>query len=318
VPDNPDEPDEPDRPPKPDEPGTPGEPRGSREPAEPWWPPGGYAGIGDEATPDLAGQLAAITTLGWRSIELRTVGGVALGDLDRAGTRALVTAVTARGIGVVCLDSRIGNWSRPITHPFAEDLDELRALAPLCAELGTRYVRIMSYPNDGLPETRWRQEVFERIGRLAREAERLGVTLLHENCAGWAASDAERTLDLLAVAGCPALRVLFDIGNGVAHGYPAADLLADLVPFVAHVHVKDAVGAKEKTGYVLPGEGDAGVTECLRILHDGGYAGALSIEPHLGLQPHLGAGAGDPAAFVDAGRRLVRLVREEVLAEVRR
>jgi sugar phosphate isomerase/epimerase len=276
------------------------------------WPAGGLAGIGDEAAPGLDDQLRAVALFGWDAIELRTVDGAALSDLDRAARGRLVTAVHAAGVRVVCLDSRIGGWAGTVTGPFERDLTELDALAGLSGELGVRYVRVMSYPNAGLPEPLWRREVVDRLRRLADIAEAAGITLLHENCAGWAADRADRALDLLDAVASPALRLLFDVGNGVAHGYKAPDLLADLVPFVEHVHVKDAVGGGEDTTYTLPGDGVAGVRECLRLLRDGGYAGALSIEPHLATRPHEDrwADAGGVAAFAAAGHRLAELVRD--------
>jgi L-ribulose-5-phosphate 3-epimerase len=280
------------------------------------WPVGGFAGIGDEAAPDLPGQLAAIEQLGWRALELRTVDGVALADLDRPALGRLIGSVHRAGVSVVCLDSRIGGWAGSIADPFDHDLVELRALTGLCAELDTRYVRIMSYPDAGLSQQQWRREVLDRVRRLTDVAESAGITLVHENCAGWAASSAERALDLLAAADSPALRLLFDTGNGVAYGYRAVDLLAELVPSVAHVHVKDAVGGGADTAYTLPGDGQAEVTSCLRMLRDGGYQGALSIEPHLATRPHEGrwATAGASAAFVAAGRRLAELTRLSAVA----
>jgi sugar phosphate isomerase/epimerase len=245
-------------------------------------------------------------------VELRTVDGHALADLDRAGCDRLVRAVHAAGLRVVCLDSQIGGWAGTIADPLDRDTDELAALAGLCAELGTGYVRIMSYPNAGLSGTDWRRAVVDRIRVLADLAASAGITLLHENCVGWAAASAERALDLLDAVGSPALRLLFDIGNGVAHGYDAASLLADLVPFVAHVHVKDAVGGGADTTYTLPGDGKAGVARCLRLLRAGGYPGALSIEPHLATRPHDGRWADETgtASFTDAGRRLAELVED--------
>ncbi|KDN22617.1 sugar phosphate isomerase/epimerase family protein [Amycolatopsis rifamycinica] len=274
------------------------------------WPAGGLAGIGDEAAPDLDGQLAAVRTLGWQAVELRTVDGHAVADLDRPGRDRLVRAVHAAELRVVCLDSRIGGWAGTITEPLDRDTEELTALIGLSAELGTRFVRIMSYPNAGLPAAEWRSAVVDRIRVLADLAAAAGITLLHENCAGWAATSAERSLELLDAVGSPALRLLFDVGNGVAHGYDAPSMLAELVPFVAHVHVKDAVGEGAGTTYTLPGDGKAGVAECLRLLRAGGYAGALSIEPHLATRPHEGwwADVTGKASFIAAGRRLAELV----------
>jgi L-ribulose-5-phosphate 3-epimerase len=274
-----------------------------------------FAGIGDEAAPELAGQLAAIRELGWHALELRTIGGVALADLPDREFHAVAESLRAEEISVPCVDSRIGNWARPITTPFHQDLAELDILARRCAELGARYVRIMSYPNDGFPSGVWRQRVVDRIRRLTERAERAELVLLHENCSGWAGASAERTLDLIEAVDSPALRVLFDTGNGVAHGYPGIDLLRGLAPYVEHVHVKDAVSGVDGAVYTVPGAGQARVADCLRLLIDTGYSGFLSIEPHLSIQPHAGhavAGGGTAERFVWAGRCLERLVRGQL------
>jgi sugar phosphate isomerase/epimerase len=267
------------------------------------------AGIGDEAAVSLPGQLGTITALGWPAIELRTVDHRALADLDGAMFGRVRDAVAATGVRVVCLDSRIGDRSRPITDPPEADLRELDVLAERCAELGARFIRVMSYPSGGLDEPEWRARVLDRFALLGDRAACHGVLLLHENCAGWASSDPDRMLRLLDAAG-PCLRLLFDTGNGIEHGYDAPAVLERILPHVEHVHVKDAVGGPGRAQYVLPGDGTAGVRECLRLLHDHSYHGALSLEPHLVTRPHEGVQGNDPEPFLRAGRRLERLLAE--------
>lgn len=268
------------------------------------------AGIGDEAASALPDQIAAITELGWGGIELRAVDGSALADLDSSRFMRVRRAVEDSGLRVVCLDSRIGNWSRPITAPPDVDLRELDVLAERCTSLGTRYVRIMSYLADGLDEPEWQARVLERVALLGERAARHGVVLLHENCSGWAGSDPERMLRLLD-AGGPCLRLLFDVGNGVEHGYDSRAVLERILPHVEHVHVKDAIGVPGATEHVLPGDGYAHVHECLEMLLARGYAGAFSLEPHLVTRPHEGVAGTDPGPFLEAGRRLERLVQDE-------
>lgn len=247
-------------------------------------------GIGDEAAAGLDEQIATHQALGWGHLELRTVDGVAIADLDEHGMRRVVDQVVHSGLNVVCLASRIGGWARPVSTPLEHDLAELSTLAELARAIGTRYVRIMSYPNDGYPEAEWAAEVTRRIRVLVAEAERHGIVLLHENCSGWAARSGERAAALLdAVDGSAHLRFLFDIGNPVAHGYDGETYLRAVLPQVAHVHVKDAVPVDgEEAAFVLPGEGKADVAGCLELLLGSGYRGVLSIEPHVSVLPHLG------------------------------
>jgi sugar phosphate isomerase/epimerase len=206
------------------------------------------------------------------------------------------------------VDSRIANWERPITGRFEDDLDELAVLAYRCARLGTPYLRVMSYPNAGLGEPEWARRVIDRMSALSAKAAEAGLTLVHENCAGWAGRDPVRMRRLAEAAG---LRLLFDVGNGIAYGYDAFEVLSEVVDLVEHVHIKDALGDAGHTEYVMPGEGASRVADCVRLLLDHGYQGTFSIEPHLQVRPHEhrgGAGPDGAALFVAYGRRLESLV----------
>lgn len=266
-----------------------------------------FAGITDEAADDLGGQIAALDALGWRTIELRTLDRVPVAELTDERFDEVATTLADRSMDVVCLASRIGGWGRPVTTDFRHDLTELDVLARRARSIGTRYLRIMSYPNDGLGAHDWRRQATARITVLAEHAERHGVTLLHENCSGWAGTNAERMLELLDEVASPALKLLFDTGNGVAHGYDGFDLLADIADHVEHVHVKDA----DEHGFTIPGEGEARVADCVKLLQANGYSGAWSLEPHLAIQPHEpGVLAHDAAAtFIAAGRAMAGLIR---------
>ncbi|MFI9007749.1 sugar phosphate isomerase/epimerase family protein [Actinosynnema sp. NPDC053489] len=255
------------------------------------------AGVTDEAAPDLAGQLAVLADLGWSHVELSTVAGRAVADLDDGGFTSVAGELAARGVRVVGMASRIGGWARPISGPFGDDLAELDVLLRRCAVLGARFVRIGSYPNAGLSARRWRDRVVGRVSVLAELAEAAGVVLVHENRSGWVGGSAERALDLLDAVGSPALKLLFDTGDGVARGYDGYALLREVVAHVAHVHVRDAAGSRP----VPPGSGDARVADCVRLLRANGYRGAWSLVPR-------GARPADPA-FLAAGRALAALVR---------
>jgi L-ribulose-5-phosphate 3-epimerase len=265
------------------------------------------AGITDEAAHDLTTQIEVLVELGWPAIELRAIDRQAVADLTDDQFAAAATALADNGLRVICLSSRIGNWARPITADFDHDLAELDVLARRARSIGTRYLRIMSYPNDGLSDPDWRKRVVTRITALTRRAEAAGVTLLHENCSGWAGTNATRMLELLEEVASPALKLLFDTGNGVAHGYDGFDLLSDIVGHVEHVHVKDA----DVHGFTIPGEGTARIADCVKLLRANGYRGAWSLEPHLSLRPHEpGELAADAVtSFLAAGRAMARLVR---------
>lgn len=266
-------------------------------------------GIGDEAALGIAEQVAVHQRLGWRHLELRSVDGVAIAELPQALIADIAARIAAAGLSVPCLDSRIGNWARPVTCSFDAELAELDGVLAAAVRLGTRYVRVMSYPNDGLGEAAWGDEAARRLRVLAARAADRGVVLLHENCSGWAGTSAERAAALLSEV--DNLRALFDIGNPVAHGYDGLEYLAAVLPWVEHVHVKDALPASETRPDVVftePGQGQARLADCLTMLLDAGYPGVFSIEPHVAVLPHAGQRA-DPgvvlARYLDYGNRLV-------------
>jgi sugar phosphate isomerase/epimerase len=257
-------------------------------------------GIADEASPTLDGQLDAHAELGWNTVELRGIDGVNVGQLDDAAFDRVRATLARRGFGVTCFASAIANWSRRITGDFALDTGDLSRSAPRMRKLGTRFIRIMSWPNDGLPEPAWRREVFRRMKELVRIAEDGGVVLAHENCSGWGGESPENLAALVGEIGSPALRIVFDTGNPVAHGGPrdiAWKFYKAARPFIEYFHVKDCVPGEKAETYTYPGEGWGMVREIIADLLATGYAGAFSIEPHIAAQVHTGKG---PAAGLDA------------------
>ncbi len=291
---------------------------GTRPERAPGTPRVAFAGIGDEAGDTLDEQLRALEQLGWSTIELRTLDGCALAALDERSFARVADELGGRDVEVVAVASQLGGWDRPITRDVAHDVAELTVLADRCQRLGTRLVRVMSFLDGGLDEDAWGRRAIARLGELARRAQDAGLVLVHENCTGWAARSAERMLRMLDEVASPGLGLLFDTGNGIEYGYDAVDLLEPIAERVEHVHVKDAVATPAGARYVAPGSGDVDVAGCLTRLLAAGYAGAWSLEPHVDLRPHEGAGATCDVAprgdrFVACGRALERLVDDAVL-----
>jgi sugar phosphate isomerase/epimerase len=88
--------------------------------------------------------------------------------------------VDAAGVRVSAIGSPIGKI--PVGAPLAPELDRMRRVADVAAELGTTLVRVFSFfiPAGASPE-RYRGQVIDRMGALARIAEERGLILAHEN-----------------------------------------------------------------------------------------------------------------------------------------
>ncbi|GAB3862779.1 hypothetical protein GCM10029963_69790 [Micromonospora andamanensis] len=255
---------------------------------------GRVCGIGDEAAPGLVRQLDVHRDLGMSGVELRTVDGRGLHELGTDEVADLRRQVEASGLRVPVLDTPIGNWSTTVATDLDTELSILNRTATVAHALNCRWLRVMSYPNDGRPDDAWAAESLRRMRLLTDEACRLGVVLLHENCQGWAGASAANTLRMLDHVDSPHLRLIFDVGNGLAYGYQAEEFLAQVLPWVEHVHIKN--GHRDPDGqarFTLPDAGELDLAACIRQLEAAGYRGWYSLEPHVAHIPHLQV-SGDP------------------------
>lgn len=273
------------------------------------------SGIADEAGASIETQIRAHQMLGWQYIEVRNVDGTQFTDLSPSAFDAACAALEAAGMKVSAFASGIANWACKITDPFVQSVDTLNRAIPRMQRLGTRFIRVMSYPNDALADDQWRDEAVRRMQILGRMAEDAGIVIAVENCDGWASTSAENYARFFEMVGSPAVKAVYDTGNTGSHGLTNTWTWYQLAkPHIGYVHIKDHTGpADDSQGdHVWPGEGIGCVAETLNDLAREGYDGFVSIEPHLEAVIHEGEQVGhDEAAFrtyVEYGQRLIQLI----------
>jgi sugar phosphate isomerase/epimerase len=242
------------------------------------------SGISDGAGASIDVQIKAHLELGWSNIELRCIDGVNLTAIDDDKFDEVFKKVSDAGLQVSCFASAIANWARPVTTPFDVDVEELKRAVARMHRMKTKFIRIMSYPNDEKQpwdEIEWKTEVIRRLKELARIAEEGGVMLLHENCSGWGGKNYQNNLELLQEIDSPAFRALFDSGNPVVYGQDSWVWYQAVKDCIEYVHIKDAVLEDDKPQYTYCGEGDGQTKKILHDLAASGYDGIVSIEPHI-------------------------------------
>lgn len=272
------------------------------------------SGIADEAGKNIERQIKAHKELGWNHIEVRNVDGKNLTDVDEAKFEQISEKLDEAKIQVCCFASQLANWARKISGDFNLDIEELKRAIPRMHRLDTKYIRIMSYPNDNWNDRDWRKQVMTRLKELARIAEDGGVVLVHENCNGWGGQDPEKALDIIETVNSPHLRFLLDTGNKPHREGTPWDISQKIKDYIAHVHIKDWGREGKKFVFVFPGEGDCQVGKIIKDLLSSGYKGGFSIEPHMASIIHLGKKAEDPEAvyrlYLEYGRKAQALVEE--------
>jgi len=293
-------------------------------------------GIGDEAGALLDHQIAATRALGWRSIEARNVQvgeypPANIHDLPDPAFERAVEKLEAAGVGVCCFGSAIANWGKRITDPFDSSLAEARRAIPRMRRLGTRLVRIMSFAVREESEDQMEEERFRRLRELTRMFLDAGLQPVHENCMNYGGMGWPFALKLLE--NVPGLQWVWDTGNplfNLDRSKPKPwsrqdpwEFYLKVKPWIAHVHVKDAIwdAARQEAVYTWPGEGHGQVRAVLKDLLAGDYAGGISLEPHMAAVFHDPTVKAAPAEaqyanYVEYGRRLEALVAE-VRAELK-
>ena len=265
------------------------------------------SGFADEISADPAEQFAVLAAESITHLELRSAWSVNVADFSAAQLGWFRVSAAAAGVRVSAIGSPIGKIA--IDAPFEPELERMRRVAEIADELGTRLVRVFSfYIPAGEPPERYRTQVIDRMGALARIAEERGLILAHENEKEIYGDVPERCADLIASVGSPALLATFDAANFVQCGVrPFTDAYPLLRPYLVYLQVKDARAAD---GEVTPaGEGDGEMRETLLALRDSGFAGYMSLEPHLDLAGRQGGFSG-PDKFRQAVQALKRLLDE--------
>ncbi|MBN1348615.1 sugar phosphate isomerase/epimerase [candidate division KSB1 bacterium] len=275
-----------------------------------------FTGISDESGKSIETQIKAHQTLGWNHLELRVVDQWNLASMPEDKYQIVREKLADANMQVSCFASGIANWSKKIDGDFSADVNELNSAIPRMHELGIKFVRIMSYPNADWSEEDWSKEAIRRIKELSKIAENNDVILVHENCSGWASASPENSLKMIEQVNSPALKLVYDTGNGPGEGLDSWDFYNKVKEHIIYVHIKDAKQSKigENTQFTYPGEGDGYVKEIVTDLLKNGYDGGFSIEPHLAAIIHLAQDADNATAaynvYLEYGRRFKKLIED--------
>jgi len=252
--------------------------------------------VNDELKAPLAATIAFAREHAVSAVEVRSIEGRNFLDLLPGEQKAVADQLADAGLSVVGLASPLLKWAAP-GHAAGNKGDQfgfdigtrsLGDIARLAAEaahiLGTRNVRIFSYlTHDGFTI----RDLAPAIEELIRIAEREDLLLHVENEPVCNLRDERDLLALMQAFPHPRLRALLDIGNiyGAAV-QPKAERLAALMPFVDHMHFKDAAFAGGRRTVAM-GEGEIPyttfMTACFAAAE--GRPLTLSVETHVPADP---------------------------------
>lgn len=116
------------------------------------------------------------------------------------------------------------------------------------------------------------------IHDLADYAAGLGVTIALE-IHGDIMASGQLSVPLIKEINRDNVKVNYDTANCVFYGgVQAVDDIRQVVPYLAHVHLKDTAGGKKDWNFPAVGEGYVDFARILRVLEDEGFKGPFSVE----------------------------------------
>lgn len=237
----------------------------------------------DEASSMIDAQIAAMKRNGVVGLEMRQVDGENVSSITVKKAREVKAKLDDAGLVTWSMGSPIGKIDI-VSGDFAAELDKLKHTIELANVLGARNIRMFSfYMPEGKDPAAYRNEVLDRLAKMAEIAQGTGVTLCHENEKGIYGDIPERCVEIHRAV--EQIAGVFDPANYVQCGQDTWHCWELVNPYIKYMHIKDA----RKDGFVVPaGHGEGQVARLLEAYSAKGGEW-LTIEPHLTLFSGLAA-----------------------------
>lgn len=251
--------------------------------------------ITDEISTDFAHALDVMREYNVHGAELRGMWNKNLVDLDNDEIDRALAILRDKGAVTSCIASPLykcdlnadvsvesGNTHQARERVHAEQLALLERCIRLADKFDTRLVRVFSFWKKGELTPEIEEQIAEELTQATEIAEREGITLVLENEHACYLGSGVETARMLRRINSPSLRAIWDPGNAYCTGeVPFPDGYEALKEFIAHVHLKDAIGSNEKTySFVSIGDGRIDYAGQFSALKNDGYTGWLSLETH--------------------------------------
>jgi sugar phosphate isomerase/epimerase len=261
--------------------------------------------INDEVSRDLGEAIEFAREERLSAIELRMIGDTNVIDLEWREIQAIKERLQKAGLAVAAISTPLfkcpladeggldeGDPFRASASDFSEHLERTPKAARVASFLGTRIIRCFAFLGTG-ELAPVRSEIRERLLRAGKvlAAENPPVRFALENEHSTFVRTAAEVGSLVRELGDP-FDVLWDAGNAYYSGVrsPLLDY-QEIGGLVTHVHVKDPQANGEELRFVPLGQGEIDYPGQIEAWAESGYAGYVSLEPHLIIGKSSVAGA---------------------------
>lgn len=236
------------------------------------------SGFADEIDENLETQIKVLKKLKINHIEMRGVNGKNLIDYSVDEVKEIKKKLDEEGISLSSVGSPIGKIL--ITQDFAPHMESYKHTVEIAHVMQVPFIRMFSFfMPEGESYEQYRKKVMDQLGQFVDYAKSNGVILLHENEKDIYGDTTLRCEELMKTFYGEHFKGVFDFANFVQCKQDTIKAYETLKPYIAYVHIKDAIW--ESADVVPAGMGDGHIKEILQRLKADGYEGFLSLEPHL-------------------------------------
>ena len=230
----------------------------------------------DEASPMIDQQIIAMRRNSLQGLEIRAVDGENVSNITVEKAREVYHKISDAGLRVWNIGSPIGKIDIE-KDDFPQHMDTLKRTVDIAREMKCENIRMFSfYLPQGKNPAAYKNEVMDRLHRMAEAVRGSGVVLCHENEKGIYGDNAARCKEILSEV--PELAGVFDPANFVQCGQDTLEAWKLLKDRIKYLHIKDAMFAD---GSVVPaGKGEGNVAFIVKDYLAGGGT-FMTIEPHL-------------------------------------
>lgn len=236
-----------------------------------------FSAFADEAGGGLLSQIDALKANGITHIEPRGLDEGNISNFTAEQVKAVKKILDENGIGVSSVGSHFGKIN--IRDSFEAHFDSFRQCVENANILGTENIRMFSfYIDENENYDSFRDEVFERLEKMADYARQSGIWCCHENEKGIFGDNDERCLDILTTFKGK-IKGIFDPANFIQCKVEILPAFEKLKDYIEYMHIKDC---RMSDGFVVPcGKGDGNIEELIRRFNKFPGKHFLTLEPHL-------------------------------------
>ncbi len=236
-----------------------------------------FSAFADEAGGGLLSQIDALKANGITHIEPRGLDEGNISTFTAAQAKEVKKILDEHGIGVSSVGSHFGKIN--IKDSFDEHFESFKQCVENANILGTENIRMFSfYIDENEDYDSYRDEVFERLEKMADYARKEGIWCCHENEKGIFGDNDVRCLDILKTFEGK-IKGIFDPANFIQCKVEILPAFEKLKDYIEYMHIKDC---RMSDGFVVPcGKGDGNIEELIRRFNKIEGKHFLTLEPHL-------------------------------------